>query len=82
VPFGSSGGEPPLAGDAAARIQYARRDRWDALPSQHARDARLLLHLLHIMREHLHLVRGRADQVESLFVSHAKADGDETARAM
>lgn len=80
VPFGSPDGYPPLPCDVG--IQYARRDRWKALPSDDARTARLLLHLLHAMREHLRKLGSRRGQAEMLFVSHAKADGDVTARAI
>lgn len=82
VPFGSPDGHPPLPCDSADKIQYARRDRWKSLPSREAREARLLLHLLHAMREHLRSVREQGGEREPLFVSHAKADGDETARSI
>lgn len=82
VPFGSPDGNAPLTGDAADGLQYARRDKWNDLPSPDAGNSRLLLHLLNAMREHLRKVRGSANEPEPLFVSHAKADGDGIARAI
>lgn len=81
VPFGSSDGDPPLAADTSVRIQYVRRDRWVDLPNEDARDQRLLLHLLLAIRRHLSARFGSGDG-QPLFVSHAKADGDATARAI
>ncbi|POR40193.1 toll/interleukin-1 receptor domain-containing protein [Methylobacterium sp. V23] len=80
VPFGSPGGHAFLSSDE--NLQYARRDRWQALPTIEAREARLLLHLLYAVREHLRGTLGRGEASERLFVSHAKADGDKTARAI
>lgn len=81
VPFGSSTGEPQLAQDAAGRIQYQRRKKWDALANDEARDQRLLLLLLTRVREHLRRLAGRTEK-EPIFVSHAKTDGDSSARAI
>ena len=81
IPFGSPSGEPALASDGELHIQYAYRKRWQALPNDAARDKRLLLHLLFQIRRHLRAVVGDTRE-EPLFVSHAKADGDETARAI
>lgn len=78
VPFGDPDGLPGLPRDRAT-VQYARRDRWKDLAAA-ARDVRLLLHLVFAIREHLRRSFGRDGEV--LFVSHAKADGDATARAI
>lgn len=80
--FGSPERDPPLAGDAARNTQYARRHSWGAKLVGAAIDARLLLHLVHGLREHLRGLSGRGDVPEKLFVSHAKADGDKTAWAI
>lgn len=79
VPFGSPQRDPQLPGDVARHTQYARRDNWAANLTGAAMDARLLLHLVHSMREHLRELAGCGDVPEKLFVSHAKADGDSTA---
>jgi hypothetical protein len=81
IPFGSPTGEPVLASDARLNTQYADRRKWRSLPNDAARDKRLLLHLLFQIRRHLRLVAGNDDE-EPLFVSHAKADGDGTTRAI
>lgn len=81
VPFGSPSGEPALASDNAANTQYAYRKKWRTLADEASRDKRLLLHLLFQIRRHLRSVSGDTSE-EPLFVSHAKADGDETARAI
>jgi hypothetical protein len=63
-----------------SRIQHARQDRWAAqLPQGEARTKRLLLHILFCLREYFRKLAGRVDK-EALFVSHAKVDGDATAR--
>jgi hypothetical protein len=80
VPFGSPTGEPPLAQDETDHIQYQRR-KWDELANDEARDQRLLLVLLICVREHLRKLAGKT-QKEPLFVSHAKVDGDKSARAI
>lgn len=83
IPFGSPDRDPALPCDERDHIQYARRDKWRAvLPLARDRDSRLLLHLLLAIRKHLkgYYTPGAAD--EPLFVSHAKADGDTTARAI
>ncbi len=77
--FGSPEGDPGLPSDAARHTQYARRDRWKSNLGEAALDARLLLHLLHTLREHLRHLGNRSEVQEKLFVSHAKADGDRTA---
>lgn len=81
IPFGSPTGGKPLPGDAAARVQYAYRKRWLRMADDEARDQRLLLLLLLKVRSHLREVAGGAGK-EPLFVSHAKADGDDTAKAI
>lgn len=81
IPFGSPTGEPALGSDSARHTQYGYRKKWLALANQEARDKRLLLHALHCIRLHLRQAFGR-HQDEPLFVSHAKADGDTTARAI
>ena len=81
IPFGSPGREPVPASDAARNTQYVRRDRWTNLTTPTSRDKRLLLHVLVQIRRYLRTLR--VDQRdEPLFVSHAKADGDTTARAI
>ncbi len=80
--FGSPEKDPQLRGDVARHTQYARRDRWISSLDGAALDARLLLHLVHGLREHLRRVAGRGEVSEKLFVSHAKADGDRTAWAI
>lgn len=83
VPFGSQDRDPALASDQKDHIQYARRDKWlKVLPEQSDRDARLLLHLLLAIRKHLKGLYSPEARDEPLFVSHAKADGDTTARAI
>jgi hypothetical protein len=80
--FGSPEGDPPLSGDVVRHTQYARRERWMSSLGGAALDARLLLHVVHSLREHLRRLNGRGDVPEKLFVSHAKADGDRTAWAI
>ncbi|TBE02279.1 TIR domain-containing protein [Rhizobium ruizarguesonis] len=83
VPFGSPERDAALASDGAAHTQYARRDKWkEVLKSGADRDNRLLLHLLLTIRQHLKGIYAPLSPDEPLFVSHAKADGDETARAI
>lgn len=82
VPFGSTQRDPALPYDAAVHTQYARRDRWTTLHTQAARDNRLLLLLLLTIRRHLKSTYAPSSPDEPLFVSHAKADGDWTARAI
>jgi hypothetical protein len=62
-------------------IQYARQFEWaDKLSKDpEAKDKRLLLHVLHRVRTHLRRLAVPNAKLEPLFVSHAKADGDETA---
>ncbi|MGH0343940.1 hypothetical protein NKY44_08990 [Sinorhizobium meliloti] len=82
VPFGSPDHDPPLKSDSVRHTQYARRDVWmRTLPDETARDARFLLHLVFTIRQHLKTIFGGSGD-EPLFVSHAKADGDSTARAV
>ena len=81
IPFGSITGEPPLDRDATDRIQYQSRRNWDRMASDEARDQRLLLLLLICVRGHLRKITGKHYR-EPIFVSHAKADGDESARAI
>ncbi|KJF71440.1 toll/interleukin-1 receptor domain-containing protein [Agrobacterium arsenijevicii] len=82
VPFGSTQRDPALPFDKALHTQYARRDRWTTLKTQADRDNRLLLHLLLMIRRHLKSIYAPSSPDEPLFVSHAKADGDGTARAI
>jgi hypothetical protein len=81
IPFGALGREPVPASDAARHTQYVCRDGWTGLTTPGARDKRLLLHVLVEIRRYLRTLN--TDQRdEPLFVSHAKADGDTTARAI
>ena len=83
IPFGSPDRDSALPSDERDHIQYARRDKWlKVLPSQAERDSRLLLHLLLSIRKHLKRFYSPGAADEPLFVSHAKADGDTTARAI
>jgi len=78
IPFlcSSLGGSLP----SDATTQYARQYRWaTALPDETARTKRLLLHTLQRIRTHLRRLADPRANREPLFVSHAKADGDETA---
>lgn len=81
IPFGSASGEPIPVSDSARHTHYTRRDRWNRLTSETERDKRLLLHVLVQIRRHLRMLKGD-DSKEPLFVSHAKADGDRSARAI
>ncbi|MCH4810914.1 toll/interleukin-1 receptor domain-containing protein [Vreelandella neptunia] len=81
VPFGSITGEKPLDKDANDCIQYQRRNKWCELVNDDARDQRLLLLILICVREHLRKLAGKT-QKEPIFVSHAKTDGDQSARAI
>lgn len=81
--FGSPSGERGLPSDIASNTQYARRDRWDfQLGDETARTHRFLLHVVFRIRQHFKPLLGCGDGDEPLFVSHAKADGDATARAI
>jgi hypothetical protein len=78
VPFLCAAGVRTLPSDGTT--QYARQYRWiTSLPDDEARTKRLLLHILQRVRTHLRPLIGSARGREPLFVSHAKADGDETA---
>ncbi|OXT01970.1 hypothetical protein B7H23_03265 [Notoacmeibacter marinus] len=81
VPFGSSTGEPPLEADMSENIQYQRRGGWGGFADDEARDRRLMLVLLVCVRDHIRRLSGRTDR-EPIFVSHAKLDGDRSARAI
>jgi hypothetical protein len=83
VPFGSPNRDAGLPSDVSSHTQYARRDLWKAaFTDRGARDHRLLLHLLLAIRQHLKRIYAANSPDEPLFVSHAKADGDQTARAI
>jgi len=81
VAFGSPTGEKPLRSDEVASIQYAYRKKWNAFRNDESRDQHLLLLLLIRVRDHLRRLSGVVGK-EPIFVSHAKADGDTTARAI
>ncbi len=81
APFGSITGEQPLKKDMADNVQYQRRVSWAGMAGDEARDTRLLLVLLICVRDHLRRIAGRTER-EPIFVSHAKADGDLSARAI
>jgi hypothetical protein len=83
IPFGSPSHEPMLKVDLARTLQYARRDLWRSyLTTDDAQDSRLLLHLVFTVRKHLRRMLDKTQADEQLFVSHAKADGDVTAKAI
>jgi hypothetical protein len=75
IPFACSATCGTLPSDGTT--QYARQYRW-AL-SDDAKTKRLLLHILHSIRTRLRRIANPAADREPLFVSHAKADGDQTA---
>lgn len=83
IPFGSPERDAVLPSDAIAKTQYARRDNWlKVLKTDRERDSRLLLHTLLAVRRHLKGIYEPTAPGEPLFVSHAKADGDDMARAI
>lgn len=64
-------------------LQHARQYGWAAsLPDDEARRRRLLLHIVYSIRAALRKLADPGAPPEPLFVSHAKADGDDTARAI
>lgn len=64
-------------------VQHGRHYAWvTTLPDDEARLKRLLLHILNCVRSHLRAYYDPSAPPEPLFVSHAKADGDDTARAI
>jgi hypothetical protein len=78
IPFMCVAGTNSLPSDGTT--QYARQYRWAAsLPDESAKAKRLLLHIVHTIRTHLRRLANPGAGRETLFVSHAKADGDETA---
>jgi TIR domain len=78
IPFQCAGTIPTLPSDGTT--QYARQYRWITnLPNDEAITKRLLLHILQRVRTHLRQLNAATAGREPLFVSHAKADGDETA---
>jgi len=78
IPFQCAEAVRTLPSDGTT--QYARQYRWfTRLPDDEARTKRLLLHILQRVRTHLRQLSAPAAGREPLFVSHAKADGDETA---
>src|SRR5215470_11577996 len=78
IPFLCSANGEGLPSDGTT--QYARQYRWAAsLPDEAAKTMRLLLHIVHTVRTHLRRLGRPGAGREPLFVSHAKADGDETA---
>jgi hypothetical protein len=82
IPFGSPTGELPLPDDAG-QTQYAQRQHWQkTLSSEGERDIRLLLHIVFAIRVRLKTFFRPDGAEEKLFVSHAKADGDGTAKVI
>lgn len=81
IPF-TSGNTGLLPCLATGNIHHARQDKWAAtLPDEKARLKRLLLHVLFCIRTKFRELDGSTGS-EPLFVSHAKADGDPTAKAI
>jgi len=78
IPFCDYDGTAIPLSDRERNTQYVYRKGWTGL-NELARDKRLLLHVLVQIRRHLRKLSGE-DRDEPLFVSHAKADGDTTAR--
>jgi hypothetical protein len=82
ISFQMSAGASPLPSLAGRNINSARQYRWETmLPDQPGRTNRLLLHMLYCLRAHFRAIDGITTP-EPLFVSHAKMDGDGTARAI
>jgi hypothetical protein len=78
IPFLCSASARSLPSDVTT--QYAYQYRWAAkLPDEEALTKRLLLHILQCIRTSLRQGAPGGYRREPLFVSHAKADGDETA---
>ncbi len=81
IPFGSPTGEPPLPSEKL--IQYVYRRKWaTSLATGEQRDTRLLLHVVFTIRHQLREMLQPGLTPEKLFVSHAKADGDNVAQAI
>jgi hypothetical protein len=73
----------PLPSLYGRGIHHAHQYKWaKSLPDDEARVKRMVLHIVYCIREHLRRRRDANAAPEPLFVSHAKADGDETARAI
>jgi len=82
ISFQMSAGAFPLPALASRNINSARHYHWEArLPDQSGWTSRLLLHVLYCLRAHFRKIDGITTP-EPLFVSHAKMDGDDTARAI
>jgi len=83
IPFQGERQIGPLKTDAASFTQYARQFEWPArLGSTEACETHALLHILFAIRYLLRSMAIIGGLPETLFVSHAKVDGDETARAI
>lgn len=83
ISIGSPTGEQGLSSDVQRLTQYARRDLWrTASLTPKAMKSRLLLHIVYRLRAHFRALYRPGGADEPLFVSHAKADGDEIARAI
>jgi len=81
IPFQMSADASPLPSLADRNIDFARLYRWKVPPDQAGRTNRLLLHVLYCLRAHFRALDGNTTP-EPLFVSNAKMDGDDTARAI
>jgi hypothetical protein len=82
IPFGSVTSEQPLDPDWERKLHYARRSNWaQTLPTPDAIRSRFLLHVIYGIRQHLRTFLGDLRD-EPLFVSHAKLDGDSTAKSI
>jgi hypothetical protein len=82
IPLGSVTSEQPLDPDWNRKLHYARRSGWaKTLHTPDAIRSRFLLHIVFVIRQHLRTFLG-GPPGEPLFVSHAKLDGDRTAKSI
>lgn len=83
IPFQGDRAAARLPDDAARTTNYAHQYKWLAwLITPEASDQHALLFLLHTLRKRLKQSTNQAGKKETIFVSHAKLDGDDTARAI
>lgn len=80
IPFQIDRYASPLSSDAVSTTQYARHFEWAAKLGVEGCVVHTLLWMLYITRLCLRAAGLTATNAEPLFVSHAKADGDEVAQ--